>query len=178
MHQQVWTLGPHQVVDLLVPDGSWTPSARRFREVNPFPGDTAQHMRTSHIWENSSSHGSGIPEPPPNATRQPREALSGPQVISSPSGVQWKLRQGQKNETVQGRLGEGNDTPLQYSCLENPRDGGAWWAAVYGVAQSRTWLKQLSSSSSRIELQELQKMKLPLELWPIKVECNLYAKPR
>ena len=36
----------------------------------------------------------------------------------------------------------------QYSCLENPRDGGAWWAAVYGVAQSRTWLKQLSSSSS------------------------------
>ena len=38
---------------------------------------------------------------------------------------------------------------LQYSCLENPRDGGAWWAAVYGVAQSRTRLKRLSSSSSR-----------------------------
>ena len=37
---------------------------------------------------------------------------------------------------------------LQYSCLENPRDGGAWWAALYGVAQSRTWLKRLSSSSS------------------------------
>ena len=34
--------------------------------------------------------------------------------------------------------GEGNGTPLQYSCLENPMDGGAWWAAVYGVAQSRT----------------------------------------
>ena len=34
--------------------------------------------------------------------------------------------------------GEGNGTPLQYSCLENSRDGGAWWAAVYGVAQSRT----------------------------------------
>ena len=44
--------------------------------------------------------------------------------------------------------GEGNGNPLQYSCLENPRDGGAWWAAVYGVAQSRTQLKQLSSSSS------------------------------
>ena len=44
--------------------------------------------------------------------------------------------------------GEGNGNPLQYSCLENPRDGGAWWAAVYGVAQSRTRLKQLSSSSS------------------------------
>ena len=39
--------------------------------------------------------------------------------------------------------------PLQCSCLENPRDGGAWWAAVYGVAQSRTRLKRLSSSSSR-----------------------------
>ena len=45
--------------------------------------------------------------------------------------------------------GEGNGNPVQYSCLENPRDGGAWWAAVYGVAQSRTRLKQLSSSSSK-----------------------------
>ena len=39
------------------------------------------------------------------------------------------------------RIGEGNGNPLQCSCLENPRDGGAWWAAVYGVAQSRTRLK-------------------------------------
>ena len=46
-------------------------------------------------------------------------------------------------------FGEGNGTPLQYSCLENPRDGGAWWAAVYGVTQSRTRLKRLSSSSSK-----------------------------
>ena len=38
-------------------------------------------------------------------------------------------------------IGEGNGNPLQCSCLENPRDGGAWWAAVYGVAQSRTRLK-------------------------------------
>ena len=44
--------------------------------------------------------------------------------------------------------GEGNGNPLQCSCLENPRDGEAWWAAVYGVAQSRTRLKRLSSSSS------------------------------
>ena len=44
--------------------------------------------------------------------------------------------------------GEGNGTPLQYSCLENPMDGGAWWAAVYGVTQSWTRLKRLSSSSS------------------------------
>ena len=46
--------------------------------------------------------------------------------------------------------GEGNGNPLQCSCLENPRDGGAWWAAVYGVAQSRTRLKRLGSSSSSI----------------------------
>ena len=44
-------------------------------------------------------------------------------------------------------IGEGNGNPLQCSCLENPRDGGAWWAAVYGVAQSQKRLKQLSSSS-------------------------------
>ena len=46
-------------------------------------------------------------------------------------------------------IGEGNGNPLQCSCLENPRDGGAWCAAVSGVAQSRTRLKRLSSSSSR-----------------------------
>ena len=45
-------------------------------------------------------------------------------------------------------IGKGNGNPLQCSCLENPRDGGAWWAAVYGVAQSWTRLKRLSSSSS------------------------------
>ena len=43
--------------------------------------------------------------------------------------------------------GEGNSSPLQCSCLENPRDGGAWWAAFYGVAQSQTQLKWLSSSA-------------------------------
>ena len=45
-------------------------------------------------------------------------------------------------------IGEGHGNPLHYSCLENPRDRGAWWASVYGVAQSRTRLKRLSSSSS------------------------------
>ena len=45
-------------------------------------------------------------------------------------------------------IGEGSGNPLQCSCLENPRDGGAWWTAVHGVTQSRTRLKRLSSSSS------------------------------
>ena len=49
-------------------------------------------------------------------------------------------------------IGEGNGNPLQCSCLENPKHGGAWWAAVYGVAQSRTRLKWLSSSSSFMSL--------------------------
>ena len=49
-------------------------------------------------------------------------------------------------------IGEGNGNPLQCSCLENPRDGGAWWAAVSGVVQSRTQLTWLSSSSSRSTL--------------------------
>ena len=54
-------------------------------------------------------------------------------------------------------IGEGNGNPLQCSCLENPRDRAAWWAAVYGVTQSRTRLKQLSSSSrlGRIKVPKL-----------------------
>ena len=47
-------------------------------------------------------------------------------------------------------IGEGNGNPLQCSCLENPRDGGAWWAAISGVTQSRTQLKRLSSSSRKL----------------------------
>ena len=53
--------------------------------------------------------------------------------------------------------GEGNGNPLQCSCLENPRDGGAWWAAVYGVTQSRTRLKRLSSSSSSSALVRVER---------------------
>ena len=64
-------------------------------------------------------------------------------------------------------IGEGNGNPLQCSCLENLRDGGAWWASVYGVTQSRTRLKRLSSSSSRmvnIKKAELQRIDA-FELW-------------
>ena len=61
--------------------------------------------------------------------------------------------------------GEGNGNPLQCSCLENPRDGGAWWAAICGVAQSRTRLKRLSSSSRKKSPEILVKMAfLPLVL--------------
>ena len=50
---------------------------------------------------------------------------------------------------LQGLPGEGNGNPLQYSCLENSVDRGAWWATIYGVAQSWTRLKGLSSGSSK-----------------------------
>ena len=50
-------------------------------------------------------------------------------------------------------IGEGNGNPLQYSCLENPRDGEAWWAAVYGVAQSQTLLKRFSKDPESLPLQ-------------------------
>ena len=64
----------------------------------------------------------------------------------------WGRKESGTTERLQfhfslSRIGEGNGNPLQCSCLENPRDGGAWWAAVHGVAQSRTRLKRLSSSS-------------------------------
>ena len=57
----------------------------------------------------------------------------------------------QKQLSMHACIGEGNGNPLQYSCLENPKDRGAWCAAVYGAAQSWTRLKRLSSSSSSID---------------------------
>ena len=66
-------------------------------------------------------------------------------------------------------IGEGNGNPLQCSCLESLRDGGAWWAAVCGIAQSQTWLKRLSSSSScgecnntECDMGKVKKTQLPL----------------
>ena len=63
-------------------------------------------------------------------------------------------------------IGEGNGNPLQRSCLENPRDGGAWWVAVYGVTQSRTRLKWLSSSSKTVYM--------PTPCW-LKHLCSIRA---
>ena len=81
-------------------------------------------------------------------------------------------------------IGEGNGNPLQCSCLENPRDGGAWWAAVYGVAQSRTRLKWLSSSSIKFNnlcYAEIQEEKHVFHcnqiysLWKIKLFNTVFA---
>ena len=66
-------------------------------------------------------------------------------------------------------IGEGNGNPLQCSCLENPRDRGAWWAVVYGVVQSQTRLKRLSSSSSSINAYSLLESK---EIKPVNLKGN------
>ena len=83
-------------------------------------------------------------------------------------------------------IGEGNGNPLQCSCLENPRDRGAWWAAVYGVAQSGTRLKRLSSSSlaARLVIVFLLRSKCLLISWlqspsvvilePKKIVCHCF----
>ena len=63
---------------------------------------------------------------------------------------------------VSSLFGEGNGNPLQYSCLENPRDRGAWWAAAYGVVQSRTRLMRLSSSSSSSNHIKIEKIHFKL----------------
>ena len=76
-------------------------------------------------------------------------------------------------------LGGGNGNPLQCSCLENPRNGGAWWAAVYGLAPSWTRLKRLSSSNNNKQL-ERRKMVMATPQWNIlmmkpisKSDCRL-----
>ena len=73
-------------------------------------------------------------------------------------------------------IGEGNGNPLQCSCLEHPRDGGAWWAAVYGVAHSRTWLKWLSSSSLLVLSKVL--MKDCVLLWRLYPLLKSYLLPQ
>ena len=72
-------------------------------------------------------------------------------------------------------IGEGNGNPLQCSCLEKPRDGGAWWAAIYGVAQGLTRLKQLSSSSSS-HINKIETKLLNLEIGCSNETCiSLYS---
>ena len=78
-------------------------------------------------------------------------------------------------------IGEGNNNPLQCSCLENPRDGGAWWAAVYGVTQSQTRPKWLSSSSSSCLVKKTPFL-FPFYRWITKAkrgtcDCTSKAKP-
>ena len=79
-------------------------------------------------------------------------------------------------------IGEGNGNPVQYSCLENPRDRGAWWTAVNGVTQSPTRLKLLSSSSSsalqgplpvEVKVKSLSRVQLFATPWTVAYQAPL-----
>ena len=90
------------------------------------------------------------------------------------------LRVGHDWATSLSRIGEGNGNPLHGSCLENPRDGGACWAAIYGVAQSWTLLKQLSSSSSssRLIITFLPRSKCLLISWLQSLPAMILEPPK
>ena len=90
----------------------------------------------------------------------------------------WGLKESDTTERLHfdfslSPTGERNGNPLQCSCLEDPRDRGAWWAAVYGVTQSRTQLKRLSSSSSRL-LKSSHKRKFLVQLLRLTSSVSLY----
>ena len=88
------------------------------------------------------------------------------------------LRVGHDWATSLSCLGEGNGNPLQCSCLENPRDGGAWWAAIYGVTQSWTRLKWLSSSTCHhVAINLLTVEKVPLMMGNSQVLLVLWPRP-
>ena len=82
-------------------------------------------------------------------------------MVPHSSTLAWKILWMEEPGRLQSmgslRVGHGNGNPLQCSSLDNPRDCGAWWAAVYGVAQSWTRLKRLSSSSSKRQIRFLRK---------------------
>ena len=98
----------------------------------------------AHLWENGGED---------NGTPLQYSCLENPMERSLVGCSPWGREELDMTERLHFHfslscIGEGNGNPLQCSCLENPRDGGAWWAAVYGIAQSQTRLKRLSSSSS------------------------------
>ena len=113
---------------------------------------TEAHQAPLSIEFSRQEYWSGLPFLPagdlPNPGTEPGSpALLADSLLTEPPGnPSKKVEYGKKGEGT--CIGDGNGSPLQCSCLENPRDGGAWWAAVSGVAQSRTRLKRLSSNSS------------------------------
>ena len=107
------------------------------------------------------------------------EMRAGVKVVAGITRKQWKRKNSQNKilEQLRKKCGEGNGTPLQYSCLENPRDGGAWWAAIYGVAQSRTRLKRLSSRKKWVEVpvQNIKHKRNLVQIEQKKTHCTIYS---
>ena len=88
----------------------------------------AAHQASLSLGFSRQEHWSGLPFPSLGAVPDPRIE---PRSLASPTLAVGLF-------STRAKFGEGNGTPLQYSCLENPMDGGAWWAAVHGVTKSRT----------------------------------------
>ena len=108
---------------------------------------TAAYQAPLSMGFSRQQYWSGLPFPSPGDLPNPgiepgSPALQTDALLSEPTGKSSKYT------PVGFSNGEGNGNPLQCSCLENPREEGAWWAAIHGVAQSQTRLKRLSSSSS------------------------------
>ena len=120
-------------------------------------------ISSSHVW--GRRQWQPTPVPLPGKSHRQRSLVG-----CSP----WGLQESDTTEWLHFHfslscIGEGNGNPLQYSFLKDPRDGGAWWAAISGVSQSRTWLKWLSSSSSssHVWVWELDHK----EYWVVKNRC-------
>ena len=116
---------------------------QRHHFANKSPYTQSCGFSSSHIWMWELDHKEGWA-----LKNWCFQAVGLEKTLGSPldsKGIKWVNPKGNQPWLF---IGEGNGNPLQCSCLENPRDGGAWWAAVYGVAQSRTRLKRLSSSST------------------------------
>ena len=113
----------------------------KFQEQS-FPGEQTQ-ISNNHIKRFATS---GAPHSSTLAWKIPR--TEEPDVLQSMGSTELDTTERLHFHFSLSCIGEENDNPLQCSCLENPRDGGAWWAAVDGIAQSWTRLKWLSSSSS------------------------------
>ena len=102
-----------------------------------------------------------------------REDMKGMWKWKDVGGTRWYYGGRKESDTTErphfhfslSCTGEGNGNPLQCSCLENPRGGGAWWAAVYGVTQSQTWLKWLSSLAAASRKIDLWKYSYLDNLW-------------
>ena len=107
-----------------------------------------------------------------NGVRQKQSMLINTEIRRGRMHIEWSkisLRRWLFSYVpVASYVGEGNGNPLQCSCLENPRDGGAWWAAIYGVAQSWTQLKRLRSSNSSSSQPCKILRKKRMKIWKIK----------
>ena len=111
---------------------------------------SGMHAPSVIFFFNAPSHGSGTRQWHPTPVLLPGKSHGWRSLVGCNP---WGHKESDTTEWLHFHfsllcIGEGNGNPLQCSCLENPRDRGAWWAAVYGVAQSQTWLKWVSSSSS------------------------------